>query len=90
MAKATPYYQFRPGSEDFAGASRTFMGYDIAEYGYLPGRADGFVTDPDFAASSARNVTGGFNADTGPWQFGVTYFDTHTTSCRNMAGPIWC
>lgn len=76
-ANATLSYEFRPGFEVFAGASRTFMGYDLAEYGYLHARADGFVTDPDFEASSARNVKVGFNADTGPWQFGVTYFDTH-------------
>lgn len=76
-ANLTVSYEFVPGFEVFAGASQTWMGYDVGEYGYLHARDETFTTDSDFKATTADNVKVGFNAGRGPWQGGITYFETN-------------
>ncbi|MDQ7260174.1 TonB-dependent receptor [Paracoccus sp. PS-1] len=69
-------YEFAEGYEVFAGASRTWLGYEIGEYGLLHARNDAFTTDPDYEPATARNVKLGLNANQGNWTGNITFFDT--------------
>ncbi|WCR15870.1 TonB-dependent receptor (plasmid) [Paracoccus seriniphilus] len=73
----TASYEFAPGYELFAGASSTWLGYDVGEYGLLHARDANFVTDPDLEAATARSVKLGLNASQGNWTGNLTFFDTH-------------
>ncbi|MDS9466651.1 TonB-dependent receptor [Paracoccus sp. MBLB3053] len=72
----TASYEFSDGYEVFAGASRTWLGFDIGEYGLLHARNDAFTTDPDFEAATSTNVKLGLNANRGNWTGNLTFFDT--------------
>ncbi|WP_417279148.1 TonB-dependent receptor plug domain-containing protein [Celeribacter sp.] len=75
-ANATLSYEVVDGVEIFAGASETWLGYVIGDYGYIHARAEPYVTDPDFAPGKSQNVKVGFNANFGAFQGGLTYFKT--------------
>lgn len=69
-------YRFNDNVEVFAGASRTWLGYQLRDYAYLHARNNTFSTDPDFEASTARNYKIGANFGANDWTAGVTLFDT--------------
>jgi len=73
---ATLAYRFNDHVEVFAGASRTWLGYVIGDYGYVHARTDAFVTDPDFEAGTAKNYKAGVNFGGESWNAGITLFDT--------------
>lgn len=75
-ANATLSYRFNDMFEVFAGASHTWMGFDIGEYGLLHARDAAFITDPDFEPATAKNYKIGVNASGANWRGGVTFFDT--------------
>ena len=75
-ANATVSYRFNDMFEVFAGASHTWMGYDLGEYGLLHARSDSFGTDPDFEPATAKNYKIGVNAGGANWKAGLTFFDT--------------
>ncbi len=75
-ANATVSYEVVHGVELFAGASETWLGYNVGEYGYLHARDEPYYTDPDFETAKSRNVKIGLNANFGAFQGGVTYFKT--------------
>src|SRR5690606_34041441 len=52
---ATLAYRINDHMEVFAGASRTWLGYVIGDYGYVHARNDAFYTDPSFSPGKARN-----------------------------------
>lgn len=72
----TVSYRFNDHVEVFAGASRTWLGYQLRDYAYLHARNDAFFTDPDFEAARAQNYKVGANFGGGDWNAGVTLFDT--------------
>ncbi|RDD71670.1 TonB-dependent receptor [Paracoccus versutus] len=72
----TVSYEFAEGYEVFAGASHTWLGYEIGEYGLLHARNDDFTTDPDYEPATARNIKLGLNANQGNWTGNITFFDT--------------
>ena len=82
-ANATLSYEFAPGYEVFAAASRSWMGYDIGEYGYLHARDSSLVTSPDFEPATARNYKLGFNATQDRWTGNLTLFETTLTNLAN-------
>ena len=84
---ATIAYEFAPGYEIFAGASRTWLGYDIGEYGYLHARGSSSVTASDYEPATARNYKLGVNANQGNWQGNVTLFDTRLDGLANAYFP---
>lgn len=73
---ATVSYKFNDHFEVFAGASRTWLGYVIGDYGYVHARDDSFATDPGFSAGTAQNLKVGANFGGENWNAGVTFFDT--------------
>ncbi|MTH76779.1 TonB-dependent receptor domain-containing protein [Paracoccus aestuariivivens] len=73
---ATASYEFAEGYEVFAGASQTWLGYDIGEYGLLHARDETFVTAPGYDPAEATNVKLGLNANQGNWTGNLTFFDT--------------
>ncbi len=73
---ATLAYRFNEHVEVFAGASRTWLGYVVGDYGYVHGRNNAFFTDPGFDTGAARNYKVGANFGGGDWKGGVTFFDT--------------
>ncbi|WP_255435627.1 TonB-dependent receptor [Paracoccus sp. S1E-3] len=75
-ANATLSYRFNDMIEVFAGASHTWMGYDVGEYGLLHARNADFATDPDFEPATAKNYKIGVNASGANWKAGLTFFDT--------------
>lgn len=79
----TVSYEFTPGYEIFAGASRTWLGYDIGEYGYLHARGSNTKTEPDFEASTSENYKIGFNASQENWTGNITFFDTRIDNLPN-------
>ncbi len=83
-ANATVSYEFLPGYEVFAGASNTWLGYDIGEYGLLHARDDTFTADPDFDAAKARNCKIGPSVNQGYWTGNVTYSKPVWTGWANM------
>lgn len=72
----TVAYKFSDSFEVFAGASRTWLGYALRDYGYLHARNAAFYTDPAFDTASARNMKVGANFGGEDWNAGVTLFDT--------------
>lgn len=73
---ATLSYKFNDHFEVFAGASRTWLGYVIGDYGYVHARDDSFSTDPGFSPGTAQNLKVGANFGGENWNAGVTLFDT--------------
>lgn len=73
---ATLSYEFADGYEVFAGASRSWLGYDVGEFGLLHARTDAFRTAPDYKPATATNFKLGLNADQANWTGNITYFDT--------------
>ncbi|AXC49015.1 ligand-gated channel [Paracoccus suum] len=69
-------YEFSEGYEVFAGASRTWLGHEVGEFGLLHARDASFATAPDFEASTATNAKLGLNASRGNWTGNLTLFDT--------------
>ncbi len=47
--------------EVFAGASRTWLGYVLGDYGYVHARNNAFYTDLTFSPGRARNYKAGVN-----------------------------
>ncbi|WP_252733810.1 TonB-dependent receptor domain-containing protein [Paracoccus marinaquae] len=72
----TAAYEFADGYEIFAGASRTWLGYDLGEYGLLHARTADFRVAADFEPATATNTKLGLNADQGNWTGNLTFFDT--------------
>lgn len=85
---ATIAYEFAPGYEVFAGASRTWLGYDIGEYGYLHARDSSTVTAPGYEPATARNYKLGVNASQGNWTGNLTFFDTRLDGLANAYDPV--
>lgn len=79
----TVSYEFAPGYEVFAGASRTWLGYDIGEYGYLHARGSNTITEPGFKPASSENYKIGFNASQDNWTGNITFFDTRLKNLPN-------
>lgn len=79
----TVSYEFAQGYEVFAGASQTWMGYDLGEYGYLHARPSTMVTDPGYQPATARNYKLGFNATQDNWTGNLTFFDTRLEDLAN-------
>lgn len=75
-ANATLTYRVNDNLEFFAGASRTYLGYVIGDYGYIHARDNAFYTDPDFSTGKAENVKVGANFGADNWKGGITFFDT--------------
>lgn len=73
---ATLSYEVAPGFEIFAGASETWLGYGVGEFGLLHARPDTFIVDPDYEPATATNVKVGLNASGESWSGGITFFDT--------------
>ncbi|WP_434287934.1 TonB-dependent receptor domain-containing protein [Celeribacter sp. SCSIO 80788] len=73
-ANATLSYEFAPGFEIFAGGSRTWLGYDVGEYGLL--HAADYSIDEDYEAGTSTNIKIGLNGTVGDFSGGITYFDT--------------
>lgn len=73
---ATVSYRFNDHIEVFAGASRTWLGYVIGDYGYVHARDDTFYTDPAFSPGTAQNLKAGANFGGENWNAGITFFDT--------------
>lgn len=73
---ATVSYRFNEHVEVFAGASRTWLGYVIGDYGYVHARTNAFYTDPNFSTGTAKNLKAGANFGWGDWTAGITFFDT--------------
>lgn len=73
---ATVAYKFTDSFEIFAGASRTWLGYVIGDYGYVHARNNAFYTDPTFDTGSAKNFKVGANFGGEDWNAGITLFDT--------------
>lgn len=86
-ANATISYEFAQGYEVFAGASRTWLGYDLGEYGYLHARDSSTVTSDDFEPATARNYKLGVNATQDNWTGNLTLFDTTLTDLANDYFP---
>lgn len=84
----TVAYEFAPGYEVFAGASHTWLGYDIGEYGYLHARDSATVTSPDYEPATARNDKLGVNASQDNWTGNLTLFDTRLDGLANAYYPI--
>ncbi|QRZ13249.1 TonB-dependent receptor [Paracoccus methylovorus] len=72
----TASYEFSEGYEVFAGASHTWLGYQVGEYGLLHARDESFTTNPDYRPAEASNIKVGLNANQGNWTGNLTYFDT--------------
>lgn len=74
-ANATLSYRLTEGVELFAGASRSWMGYDVGEYGLLHARNAAFATDPDYKPATGTTYKLGLNASRDNWRAGITVFD---------------
>lgn len=74
-ANATLSYRVNDAVEVFAGASRTWMGFDIGEYGLLHARDAAFATDPGYDPATATTYKLGLNASQDNWRAGLTFFD---------------
>lgn len=73
---ATVAYAINDNIEVFAGASRTWLGYVIGDYGYVHARDANFATDPNFEPGTAQNLKAGVNFSGADWNAGITFFDT--------------
>ena len=74
-ANATLSYRINEAVELFAGASHSWMGFDVGEYGLLHARDAGFATDPGYDPATARTYKLGVNASHENWRAGLTFFD---------------
>lgn len=74
-ANATLSYRINDAVELFAGASHTWMGFDVGEYGLLHARDASFATDPGYDPATARTYKLGVNASHENWRAGLTFFD---------------
>lgn len=83
----TVSYEFAEGYEVFAGASRTWSGYDIGQFAYLHARGAIEVAD-DFEPATAKNIKLGLNANQGDWTGNITYFDTRLKNLANDYDPV--
>ncbi|MGA0614207.1 TonB-dependent receptor domain-containing protein [Paracoccus sp. KR1-242] len=72
----TVSYEFSEGYEVFAGASQTWLGYQVGEFGLLHARDESFATDPGYDPAEASNIKLGLNANQGNWTGNLTFFDT--------------
>ncbi len=86
-ANATLSYRVNDNIEVFAGASQTWLGYVIGDYGYIHARGDAFYTDPDFAPGEAENYKIGANFAGNSWNGGITFFDTQLRGFPNYDDP---
>ncbi len=73
---ATLAYKVNENLEFFTGASKTWLGYALGDYGYVHARTDAFYTDPSFSAAESENIKLGANFGGDNWKGGVTLFDT--------------
>lgn len=73
---ATLSYRVNDNVEVFAGASHTWLGYVVGDYGYVHARNNAFVVDPNIKPGEAENYKLGANFGGDNWQSGVTFFDT--------------
>ncbi|MBU2865645.1 TonB-dependent receptor domain-containing protein [Pacificibacter marinus] len=80
-ANLTASYEFAPGFEVFAGASQTWVGYDIGEYGLMHARDYDFASD--YAGASSTNYKIGVNGSRGAFTGGLTYFDIKVEDYAN-------
>ncbi|MFV0303388.1 MAG: TonB-dependent receptor domain-containing protein [Paracoccus sp. (in: a-proteobacteria)] len=85
-ANATISYEFAPGYEVFAGASHTWMGYDLGEYGYLHARGSTLGVADGYKPATARNYKLGLNATQDNWTGNITLFET---TLKNLANDYW-
>ncbi len=69
-------WEITEGLEVFAGASNTWLGYSLGEYGLLHARAPSFGVDPAFRPGKSTNVKAGVNIGRDAWNAGLTFFDT--------------
>lgn len=69
-------YEITEGVELFAGASSTWLGYSLGEYGLLHARIPSFGVDPNLQPGKATNVKAGVNIGRDSWNAGLTFFDT--------------
>nr|QGV56694.1 vaccine candidate antigen poly T [synthetic construct] len=76
-------YKFNEHIEVFAGASRTWLGYVLGDYGYVHARNNAFYTDPTFSPGRARNYKAGVNFGGADWSAGITLFDTRIAGLPN-------
>ncbi|MFB2532177.1 TonB-dependent receptor domain-containing protein [Paracoccus sp. p3-h83] len=72
---ATLSYRFSDAVEVFAGASRSWMGFDSGEYGMLHARNAAFRTDPGYRPATGTTYKLGVNASGEGWTAGATLFD---------------
>lgn len=86
-ANATLSYRVNDSIEVFAGASQTWLGYVIGDYGYIHARGSAFHTDPDFAPGEAENYKIGANLAGEGWNGGITFFDTQLRGFPNYDDP---
>ncbi len=82
-ANATVSYEFAPGYEVFAGASHTWLGYDIGEYGYLHARGSSLTVAEGYEPATARNYKLGVSATQDSWTGNLTFFDTTLSGLAN-------
>jgi hemoglobin/transferrin/lactoferrin receptor protein len=85
---ATLAYRFNDNIEVFAGASRTWLGYQLRDYAYLHARNNAFFTDPAFDTASAQNYKVGANFGGDNWNAGITLFDTRIRGLPNYDGTF--
>ncbi|VDC33466.1 TonB-dependent receptor domain-containing protein [Pseudogemmobacter humi] len=85
---ATAAYRFNDNVEIFAGASRTWLGYVIGDYGYVHARNNAFATDPNLRPGEAENYKIGANFGGENWQAGITLFDTKITDLLNYSSTM--
>lgn len=69
-------WEITEGVEVFAGASSTWLGYSLGEYGLLHARVPTFGVDPAFQPGKATNMKAGVNIGRDAWNAGLTFFDT--------------
>lgn len=79
----TAAYRINDNVEVFAGASRTWLGYVIGDYGYVHARNDAFFTDSNLRTGKAENYKVGANFGGDSWQAGITFFDTRMNHLLN-------
>lgn len=82
-ANATLSYRFNDTFEVFAGASRSWMGFDVGEYGLLHARNAAFATDPGYEPAEATTYKVGLNASRDNWRAGITFFDIRLDGLAN-------
>jgi len=84
----TVAYAINEHIELFAGASSTWLGYVVGDYGYVHARTNAFYTDPDFEPGRAQNLKVGANFGYGDWRGGITLFDTRINGLPEYATAV--